>query len=99
MAVALDEITVIHSGLQDYLTSLAMQREIHQKVAEGSLSNTLILVEHPSVYTAGRMTRIDERPVDGTPVIDVDRGVRTGDVGCNQVVDGTGRHRGWHHPQ
>lgn len=86
MAVALDEITVIHSGLQDYLTSLAMQREIHQKVSEGSLSNTLILVEHPSVYTAGRRTSELERPLDGTPVIDVDRGGKITWHGPGQIV-------------
>ena len=86
MAVALDEITVIHSGLQEYLTSLAMQREIHQKVAEGSLSNTLILVEHPSVYTAGRRTSELERPLDGTPVIDVDRGGKITWHGPGQIV-------------
>ena len=86
MAVALDEITVIHGGLQDYLASLAIQREIHQKVAEGSLSNTLILVEHPSVYTAGRRTDELERPLDGTPVIDVDRGGKITWHGPGQIV-------------
>ena len=63
-----------------------MQREIHEEVAEGSKSNTLILIEHPSVYTAGRRTDVLERPKDGTPVIDVDRGGRITWHGPGQIV-------------
>ena len=63
-----------------------MQREIHQAVADGAKSNTLILIEHPSVYTAGRRTDILERPQDGTPVIDVDRGGRITWHGPGQIV-------------
>ena len=86
MAVALSEINVIHGGLMDYEKSWAMQRELHQKVADGTLENTLILIEHPSVYTAGRRTDILERPQDGTPVIDVDRGGRITWHGPGQIV-------------
>jgi len=84
--VALSDITVIHSGLMDYEASWQMQREIHSEVAEGSKANTLILIEHPSVYTAGRRTDILERPQDGTPVIDVDRGGRITWHGPGQIV-------------
>lgn len=63
-----------------------MQREIHEEVAQGSKSNTLILIEHPSVYTAGRRTDVFERPKDGTPVIDVDRGGRITWHGPGQIV-------------
>jgi len=84
--VALSDITVIHSGLMDYEASWQMQREIHSEVAEGSRANTLILIEHPSVYTAGRRTDILERPQDGTPVIDVDRGGRITWHGPGQIV-------------
>ena len=86
MPVALSDITVIHSGLMDYEASWQMQREIHSEVAEGSKANTLILIEHPSVYTAGRRTDILERPQDGTPVIDVDRGGRITWHGPGQIV-------------
>ena len=86
MPVALSDITVIHSGLIDYEASWQMQREIHSEVAEGSRANTLILIEHPSVYTAGRRTDILERPQDGTPVIDVDRGGRITWHGPGQIV-------------
>ena len=70
----------------DYEASWQMQREIHSEVAEGSKANTLILIEHPSVYTAGRRTDILERPQDGTPVIDVDRGGRITWHGPGQIV-------------
>ena len=86
MPVAASEIAVIHSGLLDYEKSWQMQREIHASVADGATSNTLILLEHPSVYTAGRRTDVLERPQDGTPVIDVDRGGRITWHGPGQIV-------------
>lgn len=86
MPVAASDIAVIHSGLLDYEKSWQMQREIHASVAEGAASNTLILLEHPSVYTAGRRTDALERPQDGTPVIDVDRGGRITWHGPGQIV-------------
>jgi lipoyl(octanoyl) transferase len=48
--------------------------------------NTLVLLEHPSVYTAGRRTEEFERPVDGSNVIDVDRGGRITWHGPGQLV-------------
>ena len=86
MSVAVSDIAVIHSGLVDYEKSWQTQREIHELVASGSQKNTLILIEHPSVYTAGRRTDILERPQDGTPVIDVDRGGRITWHGPGQIV-------------
>jgi lipoyl(octanoyl) transferase len=84
--VGFSDITVIHSGLLDYEKSWQLQRDIHQEVAAGSRANTLILVEHPSVYTAGRRTDSLERPQDGTLVIDVDRGGRITWHGPGQIV-------------
>jgi lipoyl(octanoyl) transferase len=84
--VAASDIAVIQSGLMEYEKSWQMQRDIHLEVAEGSRANTLILIEHPSVYTAGRRTDILERPQDGTPVIDVDRGGRITWHGPGQIV-------------
>ena len=86
MPVSISDIDVLHSGLLDYEKSWQMQREIHEEVAQGSKSNTLILIEHPSVYTAGRRTDVFERPKDGTPVIDVDRGGRITWHGPGQIV-------------
>ena len=85
MPVTESDIAVINSGLLDYEKSWAMQREIHNSVVEGA-TNTLVLIEHPSVYTAGRRTDLLERPQDGTPVIDVDRGGRITWHGPGQLV-------------
>lgn len=81
-----NEIRVIHAGLVEYHTALATQREIHSEVSESSLENTLILLEHPSVYTAGRRTLDSEKPMDGTPVVDVDRGGKITWHGPGQLV-------------
>jgi lipoyl(octanoyl) transferase len=70
----------------DYQKAWDLQREIHTEVASGSRPNTLLLLEHPSVYTAGRRTEDAERPTDGTPVIDVDRGGRITWHGPGQLV-------------
>jgi lipoyl(octanoyl) transferase len=59
---------------------------LHGEIAEGQRENTLVLVEHPSVYTAGKRTQDHERPHDGTPVIDVDRGGKITWHGLGQLV-------------
>jgi lipoyl(octanoyl) transferase len=79
-------IAVEHLGLVDYMNTWNYQRELVNAIAEETKPNTLLLLEHPSVYTAGRMTKIDERPVDGTPVIDVDRGGKITWHGQGQLV-------------
>lgn len=86
MAIAITEISVLHLGLLEYQAAWAKQREIHEGVAAESLPNTLILVEHPSVFTAGRRTDDLERPQNGVPVIDVDRGGRITWHGPGQIV-------------
>jgi len=63
-----------------------MQRAIHSEVASGLRPNTLILLEHPAVYTAGKRTLDEERPVNGAPVIDVDRGGKITWHGPGQLV-------------
>ena len=70
----------------EYQEAWGFQRTIHEEVASGSRPNTLLLLEHPSVYTAGRRTEDAERPADGTPVIDVDRGGRITWHGPGQLV-------------
>ena len=79
-------IALSRHGLVDYQKAWDLQREIHTEVASGSRANTLLLLEHPSVYTAGRRTEDAERPTDGTPVIDVDRGGRITWHGPGQLV-------------
>ena len=56
-----------------YLTALEQQRALHAAVASGRAPDTVILLEHPSVYTAGKRTEPHERPRDGSPVIDIVR--------------------------
>ena len=70
----------------EYQKAWDFQRTIHEEVTSGSRPNTLLLLEHPSVYTAGRRTEGAERPANGTPVIDVDRGGRITWHGPGQLV-------------
>lgn len=86
LGVKPDPILVKHLGLVEYQKAWDYQREIQAGVIEGALSNTLILLEHPSVYTAGRRTQSHERPLDGTPVIDVDRGGKITWHGEGQLI-------------
>ena len=69
-----------------YLEALQQQRAVHADVVAGRAPDTVILLEHPSVYTAGKRTLPDERPTDGTPVIDVDRGGKITWHGPGQLV-------------
>lgn len=79
-------IALSRQGLVEYQKAWDAQRRIHEEVASGDRPNTLLLLEHPSVYTAGRRTDEAERPADGTPVIDVDRGGRITWHGPGQLV-------------
>jgi len=63
-----------------------MQKEIQEKVINNIEPNTLLILQHPSVYTAGRRTEISDRPLDNTPVIDVDRGGKITWHGLGQIV-------------
>ncbi len=69
-----------------YSTALQQQRAMHAEVASGRAPDTVILLEHPSVYTAGKRTEPHERPRDGAPVIDVDRGGKITWHGPGQLV-------------
>lgn len=79
-------IALSRHGLVDYLKAWESQKAIHQEVVDGIRPNTLLLLEHPSVFTAGRRTEESEKPSDGTPVIDVDRGGRITWHGPGQLV-------------
>ena len=73
-------------GVIDYLSAWKMQKELQEKVILNIDPNTLLLLQHPSVYTAGRRTEITDRPLDNTPVIDVDRGGKITWHGLGQIV-------------
>lgn len=70
----------------EYAAAWDLQRRLHEEVAAGSAPDTLLLLEHAAVYTAGRRTEPLDRPMDGTPVVDVDRGGRITWHGPGQLV-------------
>jgi lipoyl(octanoyl) transferase len=70
----------------EYGRAWALQREVHARVAAGEAPDTVLLLEHPAVFTAGKRTAPHERPFDGTPVVDVDRGGRITWHGPGQLV-------------
>ncbi len=72
--------------LVPYQEAWDLQREVHAAVVAGEAEDTLLLVEHEPVYTAGKRTATWDRPVDGSPVIDVDRGGRITWHGPGQLV-------------
>jgi lipoyl(octanoyl) transferase len=79
-------ISIERYGLVEYEEALANQRTMHSEVAQAKRPNTLILLEHPSVFTAGKRTADNEKPTDGTPVVDVDRGGKLTWHGPGQLV-------------
>lgn len=81
-----NQLKVSELGVVDYLSAWKLQKQIHQDVVNLQTENTLLLLEHPSVYTAGRRTEILDRPLDETPVIDVDRGGKITWHGPGQLV-------------
>jgi len=72
--------------LVDYSAGWQRQREVHAEVVAGTRGDTVLLLEHAAVYTAGKRTEPHERPFDGTPVIDVDRGGKITWHGPGQLV-------------
>lgn len=72
--------------LVPYVDGWDLQRRVHAQVVDGTRPDTLILLEHEAVYTAGKRTEPQERPQDGTPVIDVDRGGKITWHGPGQLV-------------
>jgi lipoyl(octanoyl) transferase len=72
--------------LRPYVPTWDLQRQVHAAVADGEQEDTVLLVEHEPVYTAGKRTSRLDRPVDGTPVVDVDRGGRITWHGPGQLV-------------
>jgi lipoyl(octanoyl) transferase len=85
--IAIKELLKVEElGVVDYLHAWQMQKKIQEKVINNIEPNTLLILQHPSVYTAGRRTEITDRPLDNTPVIDVDRGGKITWHGLGQIV-------------
>ncbi|HZG94851.1 MAG TPA: lipoyl(octanoyl) transferase LipB [Mycobacteriales bacterium] len=79
-------LNFIRAGRVPYEIAWDWQRDLADRRAAGLIADTCLLLEHDSVYTAGRRTAAWERPVDGTPVIDVDRGGKITWHGPGQLV-------------
>lgn len=73
-------------GYVDYHRAWKLQQDVHAAVVAGTEPDTVLLLEHSPVYTAGKRTNSWERPTDGTPVVDVDRGGRITWHGPGQIV-------------
>ena len=86
MSLTTSPVALKRLGLIDYEQAWELQREIHREVADGKRPNTLLLLEHPPIFTAGRRTLDSERPLDGSKVIDVDRGGKITFHGPGQIV-------------
>src|SRR6185437_1117106 len=85
-SVSNGELRTIRAGLIDYREAWQWQRQLHEERVAGQIPDTVLLLEHPSVFTAGRRTEPFERPADGTPVVDVDRGGKITWHGPGQLV-------------
>lgn len=72
--------------LVDYEHAWELQRQLHSQILTGAADSTLLMLEHADVYTAGKRTEPQDRPQDGTPVIDVDRGGKLTWHGRGQLV-------------
>nr|WP_255719300.1 lipoyl(octanoyl) transferase LipB [Brachybacterium sp. ACRRE] len=73
-------------GPVEYHAAWDVQRQVHADVVAGRRPNSLILLEHQSVFTAGKLTAENERPRDGAPVVDIDRGGKITWHGPQQLV-------------
>ncbi|MCZ2819862.1 lipoyl(octanoyl) transferase LipB [Modestobacter sp. VKM Ac-2977] len=82
----MSELVVVRAGLVPYEQAWAQQRDLHERRVAGTAPDTMLLLEHPPVYTAGKRTEPHERPFDGTPVVDVDRGGKITWHGPGQLV-------------
>ena len=80
-------IEVRHLGIVDYRDTYDRQHALATERAAGTLDHDLLLLlEHPSTYTAGKRTEDSDLPTNGAEVIDVDRGGRITWHGPGQLV-------------
>ncbi|MFF3868511.1 lipoyl(octanoyl) transferase LipB [Micromonospora sp. NPDC001898] len=86
MTATIPGLTAVRAGVLDYQAAWDEQRRLHESVVAGERGDTVLLLEHPSVYTAGKRTEPWDRPMDGTPVVDVDRGGKITWHGPGQLV-------------
>jgi len=80
------DLAFLHAGEVPYDEAWRWQRRLHERRVGDEIGDTVLLLEHPPVYTAGKRTAPAERPIDGTPVVDVDRGGKITWHGPGQLV-------------
>ncbi len=88
MSAPLFDVAGLGDEAVDYLDAWELQRQVHRGVVDGTRPDTVLLLEHPPTYTAGKRTEPHERPADsgGAPVIEVDRGGKITFHGPGQLV-------------
>ncbi|GAB2939823.1 lipoyl(octanoyl) transferase LipB [Micromonospora polyrhachis] len=86
MTSTISGLAAVRLGVVEYQAAWDEQRNLHAAVVAGERPDTVLLLEHPSVYTAGKRTEPWDRPMDGTPVVDVDRGGKITWHGPGQLV-------------
>lgn len=80
------EVDIRHLGEVDYLEAWNLQAELAADRAAGKIGDTILILTHPSVYTAGKRTQPEDLPTNGLAVVDVDRGGRITWHGPGQLV-------------
>ena len=90
---SVSKCTAVYIGMMEYNKSLALQRQLAKEIVDGARANTLMLVEHPHVYTLGRRASPSEasvregpHPYASVPVLSVDRGGQATYHGPGQIV-------------
>ncbi|WP_326552661.1 lipoyl(octanoyl) transferase LipB [Micromonospora sp. NBC_01813] len=86
MTSTVSRLRSVRAGVVEYQSAWQEQRRLHAAVVAGEEPDTVLLLEHPAVYTAGKRTEAWDRPMDGTPVVDVDRGGKITWHGPGQLV-------------
>ena len=69
-----------------YMEGWDLQIEVHREVADGVRPDTVLLLEHSPVYTAGKRTELNELPDDGSQFIETNRGGKITWHGPGQLV-------------
>lgn len=79
-------LNLLNQGLIEYHDGLELQNSIHAEISSGSREDTVILLEHSAVYTAGKRSEDNELPTDGTPVVQTNRGGKITWHGPGQLI-------------
>lgn len=79
-------LTVEDLGTVDYLSTWDRQATLARQRANDETGDTILLLQHPPTYTAGKRTQPEDLPTNGLPVVDVDRGGRITWHGPGQLV-------------